>query len=64
MKEYVQSSIINMTNLNTAYRKTDRLYHIVEDGFVSTVTTKCKPGFSSRVHEIRKVCDRYTQQNS
>ena len=45
--EYVRRSTPNMTNLNVAHKRKgiSRLYHIVEDDFAKTVTTKWKLGF-------------------
>ena len=45
--EYVRRSTLNMTNLNAAHKRKGRstLYHIVQNDFAMTVTTKWKLGF-------------------
>ena len=56
MIEYVDRSTLNMTNLNTVYKgkHRSRLFHIVQDDFATTVTTKSKPGLKQNVNQTFK----------
>ena len=48
---HVRRCTLNITNLRTAYKRKDRprLYHIVENDFTTTVTTKWKLGLRQHV---------------